>query len=233
MATAWYDGISSFWVLPGWTWTRAGRQVNGNIVDSEFADCTDQPWGNDCNHADAGDAVMIAMHGGNADDHRWYGRVRVDEPGTGNCNAYQGHMRFGDTDLEFLHLSSCFSMDREDWWSEWNSSFDGLHQVDGFHGVMWIYSWLPDYYSDFAFDAQFMSIADAWLDNLYFPDISDSYDECPVARVVGQNSSDTLFRMNHERYSLVFSDPPGIGASRSHRARYIVGCDPKGKEALN
>ena len=230
MADAWYNEITGFWLLPQWSWTKSGRRVNGSIVESDFVDCGSHAWGNDCNRTDDADAVLVALHGGNAsDNHRWFGVVRVDEAGTGDCLAWQGRMEFGDGDMEFLLLSSCYSMDREDWWSEWNS----LHQIDGFHGLMWIYSWLPDYYEDFAFDAFFVGMADAWLDNLYIPDINNGYDQCPVARNVGVNSSDSLTRMNLERYSFVFNDPPGLNASsRNHRARYIVGCDPKGKEAL-
>jgi hypothetical protein len=233
MADAWYDELTYFWIIPGWAWTRSGRQVNGSIVDSDYTDCGNLTWGDDCNVTDNADALLATMHGyDNGSDHRWYGKVRVNESGDGNCNAYQGHIELGDVDLEFLVLSSCLSMDYEDWWPEWSSSFNGLHQIDGFHGLMWIYDWLPDYYGDFAFDAFFMGMGDAFLDNLYIPNISDNYDQCPVARNVGTNSDDSLNRMNLERYSVVFSDPPGIGTSRNHRARYIVQCDPKAKEAL-
>jgi len=235
MVDAWYDKLT---VLPSFLsfleWSPSGRQVDGDIVDGFFADSTvAHPWGDDQNNTDDADAVMIAMHGANdSTDHRWYGTVRVDEPGTGDCEAYQGDMVFGDKDLEFLHLSSCNSMDYEDWWPEWTSSFDGLHQVDGFHGLMYIYSWLPTYYEDFALDARFMSMADAWIDNLYVKDISGTDDQCPVARNVGSNSTDSFGRMDIEGYFIVGTDPPGLGFSRYSRARFIPGCDPTAEDPL-
>ena len=238
MVDGWYDEITNDLFIPighgPYAWARSGRQGNGTIVDSDFADCGTYAWGNDCNRTDSADALMVGLHGGNSSgNHQWYGKVRIDEAGTGNCYAWQGHMEFGDLDLEFLHLSSCVSIDREDWWPEWSSSFDGLHQVDGFHGIMWIYSGYVSRYRDFADDSFWMSIADAWLDDLYVNNANDSYDQCPVARNVGINSSDTLVRMCYERYNNVFAaDPPGLGTSRSHRARYIRGCDPKGGDPL-
>ena len=235
MVDAWYDRLTVLpWYLSFLEWSRSGRQADGDIVDSFFADSTvAHPWGEDFNNTDDADAVMIAMHGGNdSGDHRWYGTVRVDEPGTGDCEAYQGDMVFGDKDLEFLHLSSCNSMDYEDWWSEWSSSFDGLHQADGFHGVMWISSSYPTYYEDFALDALFMGMGDAWLDNLYIKDISGTDDQCPVARNVGSSSLDSLFRMDLEGYFIVGTDPLGLGVTRNHRARYIPGCDPNSEDPL-
>lgn len=215
-------------------WNFSAQNVDGVIVDSDFVDPDNQAWGDDPNHADQMDAFMVGLHGGNgSNDHRWIGRVKWNEPGTGNCNAYQGHIELGDDDLEFLHLSSCYSMDREDWWNEWNSSFDGLHQIDGFHGTMYID---PDWdrrYRRFADDSFWTSIADSWLDHLYYTHwILGNRDQCPVARNVGANADDALVRLNTERYNHVLDDPPGLSGARSHRARYIRGCNPYGKEAL-
>ena len=236
MAQAWYNAITNANAAPNGhgaaAWTAIEFKHNGSIVDSDFVD-TEIWWGNDSNKIDKVDACMIALHGGNdLWNHRWYGRVRKDENGFGNCNAYQGDIELGDEDLEFLHLSSCYSMDEEDWWDEWNSTFDHLHQIDGFHGEMWIGASYPARYKDFADDAFWMSIADSWIDNLYVNDASGTDDECPVARNVGSNANDSLTRMNNERYNNVLTDPPGNGSARNHRVRYVVGCDPKGKGAL-
>ncbi len=235
MGDHWYDEItddaSTPWGHGSAHYARSGRQVNGNIVDSDFVDSENQAWGTDI--IDQSDALWVGMHGGNnSTDHRWRGSVRVDEAGDGNCGAYQGHMELGDDDLEFLVLSSCYSMDYEDWWSEWNSSFDGLHQINGFHGVMYI-SWIYDNnYREFADDAFRISIADSWVDNLYDHNASGSDDQCPVSRVCGTSQADCRDRLDNERYNDLKADSPGLGSSRSHRVRYIVGCDPCGKEAL-
>lgn len=237
MGEAWYDEITDDAIVPfghgSAHYRRSGTQVNGNIVDSDFVDPDNQTWGNDDAVVDASDALWVGMHGGNdSDDHRWRGAVRVDESGSGNCGTYQGHIELGDTDLEFLTLSSCYSMDYEDWWSEWNSSFDGLHQIAGFHGIMYIGRDLRGNYREFADDAFRISIADSWVDNLYDRNISGSDDQCPVARVVGTSQDDCRDRLNNEQYDDLMSDPPGLGSTRSHRARYISGCDPAGKEVL-
>jgi hypothetical protein len=237
MVRAWYDNLQNDAPAPDGhgpaAYTIGWLNNDGYIADSHFVDPDNRAWGDDVNYADNADAFMVGFHGGNnGPDHRWIGYVKYDEPGSGNCYLYQGHIELGDGDLEFLHLSSCYSMDREDWWNEWNSSFDGLHQIDGFHGLMWIGEDLARYYRRFADDSFWISIADSWMDNLYVADVSDSYDQCPVARDVGTDASDARDRLNTERYNVVFADPPGLGQSRSHRARYIRGCAPDGKEAL-
>jgi hypothetical protein len=238
MVVNWYDAITNALPVFGHgnqAYGRSGAKVNGTIVDSDFADDGTTYWGNDNGpgRPDAVDAFMVGLHGVEASPSlRWMGRVRVDESGVGNCNAFQTHIRIGDGDLEFMHISSCFSMDREDWWPAWSGSFHGAHQIDGFHGLMWIGPSRESEYSDFANDAFWTGIASAWIDNMYQPDIAGSDDQCPVARVVGINDADTVFRMSFERYNAVLSDPPGPGTTRAHRVRYVRGCDPRGKDAL-
>jgi hypothetical protein len=150
-------------------------------------------------------------------------------------------MEFGDLDLEFLHLSSCYSMDQNDW-TDWASSFKGVHQIDGFHGVMYIYSdaaWLARY-SDFADDSFYTAMSVAWLENLYrdtcyFDEDSGQLkrkDQCSVAHAVGVGSNpvaDCWNRLFQERYNNVFTDPvfPAY-----HCVTYIKGCDPSGQGAL-
>jgi hypothetical protein len=240
LVSAWFNELRNDDPIPDGhgpaAWSRLFGQIyaDGLTFDSDFVDPDNQAWGNDTGHADAVDALMVGLHGGdNSSDHRWYGLLKWNEPGSGNCFAYQGHMELGDGDLEFLLLSSCFSMDREDWWSEWNSTFDGLHQIDGFHGIMFVDPDFESRYRHFADDAFWISIADAWMDNLYVEDdFVSNHDQCPVARVVGTNLEDSRIRMNTERFNHILDDPPGLGQSRTHRARYIRGCNPRGMEAL-
>lgn len=236
MADAWYDEITdSGFSFLGWclwghckdAYSRDGRQVNGNIVNSRFADASVVTWGNDRRHLDEGDAVLVAWHGGE-DGDVYRGSMRVNEPGAGDCSLRRDEMEIGDWDLEFLHLSSCHSMDRNQW-HEWWQAFDGAHQVDGFHGWMWIGSGLVGDYRDFADDAFDTTIADAWLDNMYVPDIWGSEDQCPVAYGVGRTLVDLVLRMHGERYNNVHSDPTQIGW---WGAIYIRGCDPADEDPL-
>jgi len=240
MGLAWYNEITSVgfnfggWFGVDWWWfghgpdayTKDGTYINGNIADSWFTDSDIVWWGNDHNYVDEADACMICLHGGDPSG-RWEGSVRVNEAGPGNCRTWQGDMAFGDLDLEFLHLSSCHSLDDNQWFFEWLSSFDGLHQVDGFHGWMWIGTSLINDYEDFADDAFDIDIASAWLDNMYHADISGSWDQCPVAYAVGNNCSNMWNRIGNERYNYVYSDPTTIGYVG---CIYISGCDPGGED---
>ena len=237
MVRAWYDEMTNDAAPPNGhgmgAYTIGWLNNNNWIVDSQFCDPDVVAWGDDLNNTEVPDAFMAGLHGGNSsDDHRWLGYVKYNEPGSGNCFAYQGHMRLGDGDLEFLHLSSCYSMDREDWWNEWNSSFDGLHEVDGFHGIMWIDSSYSSDYRRFADDAFWMSVGESWVDHMYQSPWFRA-DQCPVSRVVGFDDDDSRDRLNSERYNHLFPDPPGYpNQVRSHRAKYISGCDPEGRPEL-
>lgn len=240
MGLAWYNEITSVgfhfgsWFGGDWWWfghgpdayTRDGTYINGNIADSWFTDSDIVWWGNDHNYVDEADACMVCLHG-NDPSGRWEGSVRVNEAGPGNCRTWQGDMAFGDLDLEFLHLSSCHSLDDNQWFFEWLSSFDGLHQVDGFHGEMWIGTSLINDYEDFANDAFDIDIASAWLDNMYHANISGSCDQCPVAYAVGNNCSNMWNRIGNERYNYVYSDPTTIGYVG---CIYISNCDPCGED---
>jgi hypothetical protein len=237
MADAWYDEVTdSGFSLFGWclwghcdeAYSRDGRLVNGGMVNSMFADGSEVAFGNDSAHVDEADAALVAWHGAES-GNVYLGSMRVNELGSGDCTLRRDEMELGDWDLEFLHLSSCQSMD-DNQWSTWWQAFGGAHQVDGFHGLMWIGSGLVGDYSDFADDAFDTTIADAWLDNMYRPDISGSDDQCPVAYAVGANSADTWSRIGSERYNHVLSDPTNIGY---WGVVFIGGCDPAAETVIN
>jgi hypothetical protein len=119
-------------------------------------------------------------------------------------------------------------MNRDVWWPEWSSSFVRLHQVDGFHGVMWIAYRYAHRYGSFADDSFDTSIANSWIDNLYIYR-SRGESQCPVARGVGSSRADLWDRMDHERYNWVYDDPTGWNWSG---ATWTTGCDPSGASAL-
>jgi hypothetical protein len=218
MGEAWYDEITS-----DWRYIKDGKYVNGNIADSWFTDADVVYWGDDHNYVDEADVAMICLHGSDVSS-RWQGSVRVDETGPGDCDASQEDMEFGDLDLEFLHLSSCNSCDDNQWFFNWAHSFEGLHQVDGFHGCMWIGSSFPQDYEDFASDAFNMSIAVAWLENMYRTNINGAYNQCPVVYGVGSNRNDTWNRLLTEQYDNILTDPTHIGYVG---VLYICNCDPE------
>jgi Family of unknown function (DUF6345) len=236
MVDAWYneitdEGFTIFGVCAFGhcedAYSRAGRTVNGSIANSWFADANVVSWGNDTPHMDAADAVMIGTHGADSAGV-WSGTMRINEAGGGDCSLRRDEMEIGDSDLEFLHLSSCNSMDANQW-PDWWRAFKGAHQVDGFHGFMWIGSNLISNYRNFASDAFDGAISDAWLDNHYVPNISGNDDQCPVAYAVGANQSDATNRLFNERYDNVRSDPNRIGW---WHVTYISQCDPANEDPL-
>jgi len=237
MADGWYDAITdSGFSFLGWCmwghcsdyFSRDGRQSNGSVVNSKFADASVVTWGNDTPRLDDADAALVAWHGAES-GNVYQGSMRVDESGNGDCTLRRDEMQVGDSDLEFLHLSSCQSMD-DNQWSDWWRAFGGAHQVNGFHGLMWISSSFVGDYEDFADDAFDNTIADAWLDNLYRADISGSDDQCPVSYAVGANAADTWSRIGTERYNRVLSDPTRIGY---WGVIFISGCDPASETVIN
>ena len=245
MVQDWYDDITNTgtdlwgWCISGHcgdAFTKEGKLVNGDVVNSRFADLSKVSFGNDHNRMDAGDAVMIGLHGADVSSG-WQGSMRVNEAGSGDCSIHTTEMEIGDTDLEFLHLSSCQSME-DNQWSNWEKSMAGAHQVDGFHGLMWIGSGLVNDYGDFSDDAFGGSISDSWLDNMYYEDEFNGGvdDQCPVAYAVGSNGTDSQNRLHNERYDNVFSDPPDSGPTGSGTiwsATYITGCNPAGEDTIN
>lgn len=224
MVEAWYDvmGDSSWY-------HKKFKLVNGNIINSKFADATKVSWGRDSSYLDDADAAMLFWHG-SEDGDVYRGKMRLDESGDGDCRVREDEMDLGDQDLEFLALSSCQSLD-DNQWKQWWKSFKGLHQLDGFHGLMWISSGRVSDYRNFAEDAFDGPIADAWLDNLYDTNIGDdNVDQCPVAYGVGNGRTDLWNRIDHERYDNIQSDPT---THTRWGATFIIGCNPASESVVN
>lgn len=238
MVDRWYDEMDDH----GW-YHKDGRFVDDGMdikpfcdPDTGIAGCTDGT------RMDDGDAVMIFMHGSDNGD-AWRGKVRHEHPDNGcfiNAPGSNGgdELFAGDVDMEFLHLSSCYSLNADNLPDAWRMFYDPvdtpnnqrrLHQADGFHGVMWIASRIRQSYEDFAADAFSVSIKDAWMTNLYRNDIGDDGDEeqCPVAYAVGSNRDDCFNRIQNERYNNIFSDPSSIGYYCYY---FFDGCDPPSED---
>ncbi len=243
MVNAWYAEITNDEGRPDGhgnrAWDQAGFQRNGNIVDSDFTDPAVVDWGHDDNvsRLDRADAYMVGFHGGETGDAgageviRWRGTVRVNEAGDGNCKTWQGSMRLGNWDLEFFHISSCHSMCSDSPFA-WEDSMANVHQISGFHGIMYIIPWWPELYADFGDDGFDMSLGDAWLDQLYDPEhwyeLWQDGDQCPVAMASGADLVDAWDRLQNEQYNNVYDDP-----TPNNSVRIWVGdCNPDDDPAL-
>jgi len=146
MGDAWYDeitdcGVDFFgWCLLGHCgdcYSRDKRRVNGSMTPARFAEELDFTWAHDRTYVDEADAAMVCLHGGDDDDY-WRGKCRYKAGGDCYINA-EDELRVGDYDLEFLHLSSCHSLDDNMIPNTWRvfrraGSSRILHQLDGFHG---------------------------------------------------------------------------------------------------
>jgi hypothetical protein len=221
MADEWYDEITDCRWLFGHDdcFSRDRRRVNGNMRSGWFAEQSAHEWGRDRRFVDEADVALLGMHGGD-DGGYWRGKCRRTQAGDGTLSGVDpcyinavNELRVGDFDLEFLHLSSCHSLDDNVMTNAWQvfsrpHAAQVLHQLDGFHGCMWIGRSYVDDYGDFADDAFDMSIARAWVENMYRGDIGrTNYDQCPVAYAIGASKRDCISRLNNERYDHVLSDP--------------------------
>ncbi len=232
MGDAWYNEItdSGFSIFGVCLWghcddyfTRDRRWVNGSMSANPFTEQNTFTCGRDRTYVDEGDAALIFTHGGD-DGLYWRGLMRYRDCNDDCYINARDELRVGDYDLEFLHLSSCHSMD-DNMIPQAYRIFgdDRLHQVHGFHGCMWIGSSLVDDYRDFADDGFEMPVALAWMINHYHINIVDSHDQCPIAYAVGSNADDCFSRLTGERYNAVRSDPSSIGYYCYY---YYEGCDP-------
>ena len=240
MVDAWYEEMDDR------GHTRDGEFYDGNMTIQRFCDPDAAVGiGNPCDDhlfVDEADVAMFATHGTDSGDHwagqmraRWQGHCFLDGGGTGD------EMHLGDVDLEFFHLSSCNSADQDNLPGIRHALHDPVdggyaHQWNGFHGVMWIYNFLPPDYEDFAADAHASSIARAWVLNHYYSDDfpadcsgADCVDQCPVSYAISNTRNTALARLKYERYNNVFSDPTG---NNWYAYMYIEGCDPIGEDAF-
>lgn len=240
-----WDDMVRFWYnempLHGW-YHQAGATVDGNLDSSKLCDPDAKATASclDYLYADDADAVMIFMHGFDAGD-AWGGALRRNTGPGSSCSvtfpnaSYVGDMRMGDIDAEWMHMSSCNSLDKDNLPNSWrvfqdpaDSPSNGrrLHGLTGFHGFMWIGGCCDDQYEDFAADAHSVSIRESWMDNMYVTGINGSSTQCPVSYAVGANANDCFNRIDHERYNNVYSDPGTIGYYCYY---YYPGCDPEGE----
>jgi uncharacterized protein DUF6345 len=240
MTLAWYDELKAHPYYFGdgvWTNGSLSRQQLCD-PDSGLSPCTDY------DRVDDADAAMIAVHGTDVQNH-WAGSLLVQTGSDCRIHAAEGAasdaLFVGDKDLEFLHLSSCYSLDDDNLnyvrhiFEDVDSASTGrrLHQLDGFHGVMAISSSRDGDYEDFADDGHYTSIADAWTDNMYDSDVSyEDADgaQCPVALAIGSSGAEAQVRLLLENYATSFGDP----ASNNYIAyQFYDHCRPYAEDSFD
>ncbi|HKV12630.1 MAG TPA: DUF6345 domain-containing protein [Thermoanaerobaculia bacterium] len=243
MVDGWYNSIDDLGIF-----VKDGRQVNGTFTRSLLCDpdaiagCTDNT------RLDDADVAMIGLHGGDSGKH-WRGSLRQDgtPSASADCRidaaeASGGEMFVGDTDLEYLHLSSCHSMDDDNlsntryWFQDpVDSPGNGqrLHMATGFHGIMWISSGRDDDYEDFGWGGH-MLLGSIWMDEMYDSGVNGEYEQCPVAYSVGPSLDNCVHRLTTEGYMnldpTLQADPTSINY---WCVQYYDGCDPKNESPFS
>lgn len=244
MASAWYDwmGIMGH--------AKTGKFVDGNMTLRRFCDPIYDADCRDYLYVDWPDAAIVAAHGFDAGDawgalmrNGWKGQCSLKMGGAG------GTTFVGDSNLKFLHASSCLSLN-DNYLSNMRvamkkpGSAKGLHVMTGFHGIMWINSAFNGNYAETAIDGHFMPVSTAWVTNHYKPNqfscawydpfniFGTCQDQCPTAMTIGPSGGNALNRLLNERYSNV-----GAFGSPSGRSYYAwmgyLGCDPVGQNGFN
>lgn len=236
MGDAWYNeitntGISMFgyciWGHCSDAFSKDRRLVNGTWDADYLIEQQLFTPGADRSYIDEGDAALIFTHG--ADLSNYWGGVMRYKDSNNDCfiNA-EDELRVGDYDLEFLHLSSCSSLEDNQIATAYKlsghpSNQRRLHLVTGFHGCMWIGNSFISDYKDFADDAFNLSIGLSWMHNMYRTGINNEHTQCPIALAVGSNASDCINRLTTERYNNIKNDPSSVGAYCYY---YYPDCDP-------
>lgn len=149
MVEAWYNRMGNF------GHSKTGKFVDGSMTTRRFCDSSSALGAGcaDTTYSDYPDAAIIATHGFDA-GNRWGGVMRA--PWNGSCALEAGSggtASWGDSWIVFLHASSCYSMNdnylngmRQAMTDPATSSTRRAHQIDGFHGIMWIGSSLNNDY---------------------------------------------------------------------------------------
>ena len=244
MASAWYDRMG----LMGHA--KTGKFVDGNTTLRRFCDPRYDAACADFSYVDWPDAAILAAHGFDA-GNSWGALMR--NSWKGRCSLQMGTLGgttfLGDSNLKFMHASSCFSLN-QDYFANMRVAMKepgtpkGLHVFTGFHGIMWISGSFNGDYADTAQDGHFMPVATAWVTNHYKNNqfscaaydplgwFGTCQDQCPTAMTVGPTGGNALNRLLNERYnnSAAFGPPSG----NAHYAWMgYRGCDPVGQSPFN
>lgn len=224
MVEGWLDVITS-----DSSWSEGEYEVDDPILENWCTDDDLDPQGRDDEHLDDCDAALIAWHAGaplESGERSYRGRMRELATYLEDCNLRQNEMELGDADLEFLNIVGCDSLRYDstytDTWETWKDTFEGLHQLTGFHGKAFVDNNYYYRYLGAADDGLDESIADGWVDNLTVYRGGGFY-QCPVAMVAGGIGRDTAAnRASNETYVSGLVDPPDDPTNWAYV--YVGGC---------
>jgi hypothetical protein len=244
MAAAWYNQMGAMGNI------RTGAFIDGNTTVRRFCDPTVNPGCIDFAYVDWPDAAIVAAHGFDA-GNAWGALMRNSDLGT--CSTVMGgaapNVYVGDSNLKFLNASSCLSLN-DSYFSGMRASMmknvpgKALHEMTGFHGLMWISSSFNGNYANAAFLGHVQPVSTAWVTSHYKPNqfacaawdpfgfFGTCRSQCPTAMTIGPTGGNALNRLVNERYnnSAAFGSPTG----RNYYAWMgYLGCHPVGANPFN
>lgn len=113
-------------------WTRVFNWGNGNAWESDFEKAS--VGGSDNFYADAVDFAYFAGHGSPS---AFYFGTPHDGDGAWTCRVHTSEASWGETDLEWLVLKACQTLQFSNWgvFDRWRPAFQGLHQILGYDTI--------------------------------------------------------------------------------------------------
>lgn len=167
------------------------HRTNQEVDGRDFAEAAWLPWGADSSAlvgTDWADVIFYSGHGSRACSpfSGWFSSIVMgndNSPPSGpeDCSpvtafrpgSTNGHIRFGGTspneDANAYVLFACQSAHRCVWENGGYAPMDRgqFNIVNGFHGIVWEALGDHDDLEDYAKDAKWNDIGDAWLDEMY------------------------------------------------------------------
>ena len=174
---------------------------NGNAFEQDFRDPAN--GGDDTNWIDSVDFAHFSSHGSTSSANIFEGYFGSQVT---SCTWRSDKARFGNTQLEYLCLDTCNSLElTRDIIAVWQNAFDGLRMVLAFTDLVSDSWWTGG--RGFRFGRRAGNggrLTDAWLDECY----SFWADDNPVTMAAGRSQADAINRRDNERLGSGFGDIP-------------------------
>jgi hypothetical protein len=216
--------------------------TNRDVDGRDWVDPAQFAWGadnNDPQGTDFADVIFYSGHGdyGSAaqESHIFVGDNNAGEtcaPRVSDDTPAQRHMAFG-LDADAFVTFACNTAQHEVWelggYNALSQAGSQFNMLNGFHGVVWEVSGYQTAIQNYAADAIYDGMGDAWIDRMY-TNRPGAEDNCPVPTNWGANVSETDDYYNNAGW-LDLRDT-GARSGTLPRIHYVCGCDPQTGEAL-
>jgi Family of unknown function (DUF6345) len=174
---------------------------NANAWERDFRDPAF--GGDDNNWIDSVDFAHFSSHGSTNDSNVFRGNFGVENDA---CRWRSDQARFGNTDLEYLCIDACNSLElTRDVIAVWQNAFHGLRMILAFTDLVsdsYYTAWRGYNFGRRAGNG--VRLKTAWLDECY----SSWADDNPVVMAAGRSQNSARNRRDNERLGSGFDDIP-------------------------